>query len=119
MSMSCSEIRAILPAYVEDNASLDVRRHLPGCPGCSEELSRYRGLVTGLEELGATPLEAPAGLAVALAELPFEGRPLEKIKTHVARNRPGYLVSGLAALGATGAAGATLWYLRRGRAIAA
>ncbi|MBA3628656.1 MAG: zf-HC2 domain-containing protein, partial [Actinobacteria bacterium] len=86
--MSCSEIRAILPAYVEDKASLDVRRHLPECPGCTEELARYRGLVAGLEELGATPLEAPPGLAMALAELPFHGRPLEKIKTHVARNRP-------------------------------
>ncbi|MDQ3784829.1 MAG: zf-HC2 domain-containing protein [Actinomycetota bacterium] len=117
--MSCGEIRAMLPAYVEDKASLAVRRHLPGCPGCGEELARYRGLLFGLQELAGSPLEAPSGLAVALAELPFEGRSLEKIKTHVARNRPGYLVSGLAALGATGAAGAALWYLRRGRAIAA
>jgi len=119
MPMSCTEIRAILPAYVEDKASLDVRRHLPGCPGCSEELARYRGLVAGLEELGGIPLEAPPGLAISLAELPFQGRPLAKIKTHVARNRPGYFVSGLAALGATGAAGAALWHRRRGRAIAA
>lgn len=119
MSMSCSELRAMLPAYVEDKASLAMRRHLPECPGCSEELARYLGLVAGLEELGGITLETPPGLAVALAEMPFEGRSLERIKTHVARNRPGYLVSGLAALGATGAAGAALWYLRRGRAIAA
>jgi anti-sigma factor RsiW len=119
VSMSCSEVRAILPAYVEDKASLAVRRHLPGCPGCSEELARYRGLAASLHELGGTTLEAPPGLAMALAELPFEGRALQKIRTHVARNRPGYLVSGLAALGATGAAGAALWYVRRGRAIAA
>ncbi|MDQ3767769.1 MAG: zf-HC2 domain-containing protein [Actinomycetota bacterium] len=116
--MSCSEIKAMLPAYVEDKASLAVRRHLPGCPGCSEELARYRELLSGLQVLAASPLEVPPGLAVSLAELPFEGRSLERLKTHVARNRPGYLVSGLAALGATGAAGA-FWYLRRGRAIAA
>ena len=119
MSMNCSEIRAILPAYVkEGEASLDVRRHLPGCPGCSEELARYRSVVGGLEELGRVTLEAPSGLVLALCELPFEGGSLEKVKSHLARNRPGYLVSGLA-LGATGAAGAALWYLRRGRAIAA
>lgn len=118
MSMSCSEVRAMLPAYAEDNASLVVHRHLPECPGCSEELARYRSLVAGLHELGRTRLEAPPGLALALAGLPFEGRSLQKIKTHVARNRPGYLVSGMAAFGATGA-GAALWYLRRGRAIAA
>ncbi len=118
MSMSCSEVRAMLPAYAEDNASLVVHRHLPECPGCSEELARYRSLVAGLHELGRTRLEAPPGLALALAGLPFEGRSLQKIKTHFARNRPGYLVSGIAALGATGA-GAALWYLRRGRAIAA
>ena len=119
MSMSCSEIRAVLPAYVENRDSLEVRRHLPECQGCREELARYQSLIAGLEELGGTPLEAPPGLAAVLAELPFEGRPLEKIKTHVARNRPGYLASGLAALGATGAAGAALWYRRRGRAVAA
>lgn len=119
MSMSCSEIRAILPAYVrEDEASLEVRRHLPGCPDCSRELARYRSLVAGLQELGGIRLETPAGLALTLSGLPFEEGSLERIKTHVARNRPGYLISGLA-LGATGAAGAALWYLRRGRAIAA
>ncbi|MBA3349999.1 MAG: zf-HC2 domain-containing protein [Actinobacteria bacterium] len=119
MTMNCSEVRAVLPAYVEDKASLEVRRHLPGCQGCREELVRYQGVIAGLEELGGTPVDTPPGLAAALAELPFQGRPLEKIKTHVARNRPGYLASGLAALGATGAAGAALWYRHRGRAIAA
>ena len=118
MSMSCSEVRAILPAYVEDNASLAVRRHLPECPGCSEELARYRGLVAGLHELGGTRLEAPPELANALLGLPFEGRSLQRVRTHVARNRPGYLLSGVAALGA-GAAGAALWYLRKGRAVPA
>lgn len=119
MPMSCNEVRAILPAYVkEDEASLDVRRHLPGCPGCSEELARYRSLVAGLEELGGVTMQAPAGLALAISELPFKGGSMEKVKSHLARNRPGYVLSGLA-LGATGAAGATLWYLRRGRAITA
>ena len=119
MSMSCSEVRAMLPAYAEDNASLGVRRHLPGCPGCSEELARFRSLVAGLHELGGTRLEAPPELSLALSAIPFEGRPLQRIRTHVARNRPGYLKSGLAALGATGAAGAALWYVRRGRVLAA
>lgn len=114
--MSCSEIRDMLPGYVDERTlSLDVRRHLARCPECKQELERYESLMSSLSALRTVTAEVPEDLARSLVEAPFKTSPVETFKTHVVRNRRAY-VSGLAVIGA-GATGAVLWRSRR-RALA-
>lgn len=109
--MTCSEIRAMLPAYVRDEkALLTVRRHLADCPGCSEELARYEQLLETLGALESMTVQSPPLSAAALAGAPFEASRPARVRNHLEHNRRVYL-SGLA-MGGASAAGAAVWLLR-------
>ena len=109
---TCEEIREELPAYVKDRGgSLSVRRHLSRCADCRTELARYDSLVDMLGGLEARSVEAPPGLAAALAAIPARASRLAGVRTHVARNRSRYL--GGAAVVIAGAAGAAVLQRRR------
>ena len=116
--MKCAEINELLPAYVEDrDANLTVRRHLSRCPDCRAELGEYETLRTSLAGLQAVHAEPPAELFASLTAIPHNGHPVERVRTHVARNRRAY--AGGLAVAVVGAAGAALWRSRRSRLAAA
>jgi hypothetical protein len=112
---TCDEVRAALPALVDDaGMTLALRRHVSRCAGCSEELEAYRSLRSAAAELARATAAPPAGLRDALVAIPAGHTRLDEVRAHVSRHRHVY-VGGLAvALGATGAA---LWRARR-RALA-
>lgn len=104
--MRCQEIRAMLPAYAdEQRAELSVRRHLSRCPDCRAEVERYRAVAGGLGALATITAEPPAGLFAALVDIPARRTRLEEARTHVVRNRTRYLggLAGAAALAGTAA----------------
>ena len=112
--MKCPEIREALPAYVEDRyGNLSVRRHLSRCEECRAELERYEALRSSLTEMRDVVAEVPPGLLATLVEVPHEGPAVQRVRTHVARNR-GVYAGGLA-VALVGAAGAALWRSRRAR----
>ncbi len=112
--MKCTEVRELLPAYVEDRyANLSVRRHLSRCPKCGNELEQYESLRASLANMRDVQAEPPAHLLPALKSIPGQGAPVERIRTHVARNRRAY--AGGLAVAVVGAAGAALWRSRRSR----
>ncbi len=116
--MTCAEVREMLPAYANgDQPSLAVRRHLSRCPGCPEEMARYRALVTTIRTLESRTMDPPAELLVSLSRIPSEAGRIDVIRVHVARNRRAY--AGGAAVALAGAAGAALWQVRRQRLAAA
>lgn len=116
--MKCAEINELLPAYVEDrDANLNVRRHLSRCPDCRTELADYETLRSSLGELKAVHAEPPAALFASLTAIPHSGHSVDRVRTHVARNRRAY--AGGLAVAVVGAAGAALWRSRRSRLVAA
>ena len=112
--MSCSEVRAALPAYARDGyTSLAMRRHLTGCVACKAELARYEKMLVSLGELAEAPLQAPAGLLQTLVRIPADAGLSQTLlwragamSAHLARNRAAY-VGGLA-VAVAGAAGTAL-----------
>lgn len=111
MTMTCAEVREMLPAYVDDGPdTLIVRRHLARCANCRAELATYTELKQGLRSLEPVPFDAPAGLKRALVAIPTRGGRVGEVRTHVARNRRAYL--GGAAILVAGAAGAAVWRTR-------
>src|SRR5438093_13159256 len=102
--MECAEVRAAIPAYVEDvSPSLAVRRHLSRCADCKDELARYETIATSLRQLRSVSYDAPAGLAPALAAIPDQESRLDVMRSHLVRNRSAYL-GGAAAMVLAGAA---------------
>ncbi len=116
--MKCAEINELLPAYVEDRyANLSVRRHLSRCPECRGELEDYETLRTGLSDMRFVEATPPSHLLATLTSIPHSERPVERVFTHVTRNRRAY--AGGIAVAVVGAAGAALWRSRRSRLAAA
>ena len=116
--MRCAEIKEVLPAYADDpEATLAVRRHLSRCTDCKAELASYDSLLDGLASMRDVAVEPPPGLARSLAEMPAAAGRVEKLRTHVVRNRRAY-VSG-AAVALVGATGAVLWRNRRAQPLPA
>lgn len=112
--MKCAEINELLPAYVEDRyANLSVRRHLSRCADCRIELEEYESLRSSLSDLRLLQTEPPPHLLATLTSIPHVERPVERVRTHVARNRRAY--AGGLAVAVVGAAGAALWRSRRSR----
>jgi Putative zinc-finger len=104
----CAEVRESLPAYVRDGEmSLQVRRHVSGCPDCRAELARYEVLLEGLGLLRTQTLDPPPELLPSLYATPSRRRHLSGAQRHVVRHRRAYL--GGLALAAAGAAGAAVW----------
>lgn len=104
--MRCEEIRAMLPAYVDEGRpELSVRRHLSRCADCRAHADEYRALAGGLGSLATITAEPPAGLQNALFDIPARRTRLDEARTHVARNRTRYLggLAGAAALAGTAA----------------
>ena len=116
--MRCAEIKEVLPAYADDpEATLAVRRHLSRCPDCKAELASYDSLLDGLADLRYRSVEVPAGLARSLVEIPEAAGRVERLRTHVARNRRAY--AGGVAVAVLGATGAALWRSRRAQPLPA
>ena len=123
--MRCSEVREALPAYARDGySSLSMRRHLAHCTECRAELARYERILGSLRQLEASPLDAPAGLAHALARIPEKANLSQTLlwragamTGHVARNRLAYI--GGAGVALAGAVGAALWRTRSRRLVTA
>ena len=116
--MKCAEINELLPAYVEDRyANLTVRRHLSRCTDCRAELEDYETLRSSLSEMRFVRAEPPQHLLASLQSIPHTERSVERVRTHVARNRRAY--AGGLAVAVVGAAGAALWRSRRSRLAAA
>jgi hypothetical protein len=108
---TCEEVRAALPAMVDDaGMTLAMRRHVSRCAGCTEELDAYRSLRAATAGLTAATATPPVGLKDALVAIPSGLSRLDEVRSHVARNRRVY-VGGLAV--AVGATGAALWRARR------
>ncbi len=116
--MKCAEINELLPAYVEDRyANLTVRRHLSRCADCRVELEEYEGLRSVLSDMKFVHAEPPPELLATLTSIPHSERRVERVRTHVARNRRAY--AGGLAVAVVGAAGAAFWRSRRSRLAAA
>ena len=112
MTMTCEEIREMLPAYAERGAAtLAVRRHLARCTDCRTELARYTAISSSLSDLRHAVAEPPASVLRAIEAIPTETSTVDDMLTHVLRNRNAYL--GGLAVAAAGAAGAALWRHRR------
>ena len=112
--MKCAEIREALPAYVEDRyGNLSVRRHLSRCDDCRGELERYEAVRSELVSMRDVVADVPPGLLATLTQIPHEEPAVQRVRTHVARNR-GIYAGGLA-VAVVGAAGAALWRSRRTR----
>jgi anti-sigma factor RsiW len=108
--MRCEEVREALPAYARaGDASLGVRRHLSGCPGCTEELKRYETMLDALGALRSETIPVPVGLVQSLKAIPANETRLQNARTHVVRHRRAYF--GGLAVAAVGA-GAILWRSR-------
>ncbi|MEA2459963.1 MAG: hypothetical protein QOH90_140 [Actinomycetota bacterium] len=103
----------MLPATAGDD-SLTVRRHLARCPECRAEAARYESLQRSYAELRSVGAEPPVGLLATLQAIPENGSRLQNVRTHVARNRKAY-AGGVAAVMATGLAGAVVWRSRARR----
>lgn len=111
--MKCREIRELLPAYADGHdADLVVRRHLSGCDQCRFELDRYIALRSALSDLRTEIVEPAPGLLLRLQAIASDPGGVDRIKTHVVRNKRTYAGVGLAV---AGAAGAALWRARRSR----
>ena len=116
--MKCAEINELLPAYVEDrSADLAVRRHLSRCSDCRDELEAYEGLRSSLSAMRAVQADPPPELLSKLTSIPHEGPAVQRVRTHVTRNRKAY--AGGLAVAVVGAAGAAIWRSRRSRLLAA
>jgi anti-sigma factor RsiW len=116
--VKCAEVQELLPAYVDDrDATLAVRRHLSRCPECSGELDRYGEMLGSLSMMRTTISQPPPGLRASLVAIPDGDKRVEKVVTHIARNRRAY--AGGLAVAVMGAAGAALWHSRRMRPVAA
>jgi hypothetical protein len=112
MTMTCDEIREMLPAYAERGAAtLAVRRHLARCPDCRAELTRYTALSSALSDLKHNLSEPPASVMRAIEAIPRDTNTVDDMLTHVLRNKNAYL--GGLAVAAVGATGAALWRRRR------
>jgi anti-sigma factor RsiW len=107
----------MLPALVDGSDSLELRRHLAGCPECKAESARYEALLGSMSALKDITEEPPAALLQALQSIPTSGGRLTGVRTHVSRNRKAY--AGTAAVLATGVAGALVWRTRSRRPAAA
>jgi anti-sigma factor RsiW len=116
--MKCAEVQELLPAYVDDkDATLAVRRHLSRCAECRRELEEYGALLGELAAMKQAVVAPPAGLRASLVAIPDGEKPVEKVVTHLSRNRRAY--AGGLAVAVVGAAGAALWRSRRMRPVAA
>lgn len=110
MSMSCEQIREMLPAYGRgDDATLLVRRHLARCAACRAEAERYEALRVSLSSMAGQTVEAPPGLMRSLASIPERAGRVDAVKGHLTRNRKAY-AGGIAA--AVAVAGAAAWRSR-------
>ncbi|HVM36462.1 MAG TPA: hypothetical protein VM784_14120 [Actinomycetota bacterium] len=116
--MKCEEIKEMLPAYGdEQQATLELRRHLSRCSDCRAEVDRYEALSGGLRALASITAEPPARLLTALIDIPARRTRIDEARDHVVRHRGRYL-GGLA--GAAAVAGtAALWRTRARRLAAA
>lgn len=116
--MKCAEVRELLPAYVDDrDSTLAVRRHISRCADCRRELEEYAQLRAEMTDLASSVAPPPPGLRSALIAIPSTDRRVEKVVTHLARNRRAY--AGGLAMAVMGAAGAAVWRSRRMRPAAA
>ncbi len=76
MRLECSEVRDLIPAFVDDELAAEDRRavasHVAGCPGCAaarDELIKFSGAIKAAGTFAMPPhLEARARLAVGLAD---------------------------------------------------
>ena len=116
--MKCAEVQELLPAYVDDkDTTLEVRRHLSHCPECRLALEEYGSLLGDLAAMKQTVVAPPAGLRASLVAIPDADRRVEKVVTHLSRNKRAY--AGGLAVAVVGAAGAALWRSRKMRPAAA
>ena len=112
--MNCTAMRELLPAYAEDRyANLTVRRHLSRCPDCRAELEKYQALRLGLGEMRSFEAEPPPDLVAKLQAIPRDAAAVDRVRTHVVRNRRAY--AGGLAVAVVGATAAGLWRSRRSR----
>ncbi|HET7481701.1 MAG TPA: hypothetical protein VFK89_02445 [Actinomycetota bacterium] len=116
--MRCPEVQELLPAYADDrHADLSVRRHLASCDECRQALDDYEQVLDGLSAMRSIVAPVPVALRDSLVAIARAEKRLDKMVTHVTRNRRAY-AGGIAAV-AVGAAGAALWRSRRVRTAAA
>lgn len=105
----CSEVRALLPAYV--TGTLDRTRrslvaiHLRRCAACQAEFSRQRAVSLGLSQLAAPVEGPPDGLLEQLLAQSGSPKGAGPLRGAVSGARPAYSAALLLA-GAVTAAGA-------------
>lgn len=106
MTMNCTEVREMLPAFAgQGEESLVLRRHLARCSECRAEARRYELLARDLGSLPGAVVEPPVSLVRALVAIPEQATKVAAVRDHVVRHRRRY-AGGLAValVGATGAA---------------
>ena len=114
--MRCEEAREMMPAYArEQGATLDFKRHLGECRDCRSEFAGYTAMVDAIRAMETTTAEPPAHLLGSLLAIPNETSSLDRVVSHLSRNRKAYAG---AAVVVTGAVGAALLRSRRGLATA-
>ena len=77
MSVSCEEVRELLPEYAEPGPrpAGEVEVHVASCARCSADLAAYREMLGGLAAFRNIEEEPPAGyLERTLAVVPNAGR---------------------------------------------
>lgn len=121
MSMSCAEVRELLPAYARDrDASLSVRRHLSGCKDCRAELSRYEELLGAMASLRSVTAELPEANLAAIVGIPANPYRLQALRgvagktTELVASHRSAVLGGVAAAALAGA-GALVWRQRARR----
>jgi len=127
VSLSCDEVRELLPEYAEPGPrpAGDVEVHLASCAACTAELAAYRDLLGGLAAYAEIEEEPPVGyLERTLGVVPRASRAraaideLRDVSGRVAttvRKRPAVSAITGAAIGAA-AIGLIAWRVgKRGR----
>jgi hypothetical protein len=124
VSVSCEEVRELLPEYAEPGPRPAgvVEVHVASCPRCRADLASYREMLSGLARFGELEEEPPAGyLERTLAIVPRATRTslaLDELRdmsgrvAAAARRRPAVSAVTGAAIGAA-AIGLIAWRMGR------